>query len=190
MIEYLEHIDQQLFIFLNGIHSPFFDTIMWFISGKFSWIPLYAVLLFFMLKKEGKFKWYALLAIVVLITLSDQISNHFFKEVFLRYRPSHNFDLQDNVHLVNNYRGGKYGFVSSHAANSFALATFLAFIFKNKYVFIGLLFWSVVVSYSRVYLGVHYPADVVCGGLIGSVVALFVYFVYQKVKKSLAKPEI
>ena len=108
-----------------------------------------------------------ILAAVLAIVLSDQISVHAFKEVFLRYRPCHNLVLQSQVHL-NGGCGGTYGFISSHAANTFALAMFLSLLFngKIKYFTLFILVWASFVSYSRIYNGVHYPADIACGAIV------------------------
>ncbi len=187
MIESLEQFDQQLFLFINAIHSPFWDKVMVFLSGKWEWAPLYAILLFFLIRRDLKFSWLSLLSIVVLILLADQISVKLFKDVFQRYRPCHNLELQSLIHLVDNHCGGKYGFVSSHASNSFALAGFISLFFKNKYLASGMLLWAAVVSYSRIYLGVHYPADVVVGSLLGLSLALLMYFLYDKTHELLVK---
>ncbi len=180
MLEYFENIDQQLFLFINALHNPFWDKFMGFVSGKWEWTPLYLVLLFFVIKSEKKHWWLAILGIITLIFITDQTSVHLFKEVFKRYRPCHNMDIKAFIHLVNNHCGGTYGFVSSHAANSFALAGFLSFVFKKKQATWLLLFWATIVSYSRIYLGVHYPADVFFGGLLGFLTSYIVYKVYKK----------
>lgn len=173
----LNHIDTELFLFLNGIHSPFFDVVFEWISDRYSWIPFYlilAVLLGF------KFKW-KLLVLVPFITLliitSDQFSVHFFKDVFLRLRPCHNPEIADLVHIVNNHCGGKYGFVSSHAANTFALAVFVGLVLKKhlKWLFPFLLIWAAVVSYSRIYLGVHYPGDILGGAALGAIIGFVMW---------------
>ncbi|MGD9992891.1 MAG: phosphatase PAP2 family protein [Salinivirgaceae bacterium] len=187
MIEGLEQFDQQLFLFLNAIHSPFWDKVMVFLSGKWEWAPLYAVLLFFVIKRDLKFSWLSLLSIVLLILVADQTSVKLFKEVFQRYRPCHNLELQAFIHLVENHCGGKYGFVSSHAANSFALAGFISLFFNNKHLSVGIILWAALVSYSRIYLGVHYPADVFAGGLLGLFLAVLVFYLYKKVRFLLIK---
>ncbi len=112
----------------------------------------------------------------VCVALSDLSAKYLFKEVFLRYRPSHHLTLKDQIHLVNNYRGGTYGFVSSHAANMFVIGTFVWFTLKAKIGKWALFFilWAMIVSYSRVYLGVHYPSDVLVGGLLGCVLCLVI----------------
>jgi len=175
MIDKLLQLDTDLFLFLNSLHSDFFDQIMWFISGKIQWLPLYALLIFFIIRKF-KIKSIIILASLILaIVFSDQISVHLFKDVFQRLRPCHNPQIAYLVHIVNNHCGGQYGFVSSHAANTFALATFISYLFKNKYVSYSILIWATIVSYSRIYLGVHYPGDVICGALLGTILGISFY---------------
>ena len=174
MIEWLENLDRELFLFFNGLHTDTLDFLMWHISGKWEWIPLYAFLLYLLVKKYGKSVWVILLGVALLVTLADQISVKVFKEGFERWRPCHNLGLKDVVHLVNNKCGGRFGFVSSHAANSFALATFIGMLLNRKTLY-ALLLWAAVVSYSRIYLGVHYPSDVVGGALLGMVIATLLY---------------
>lgn len=187
MIEKLELIDRSIFLFINGLHAPFFDKLMWFVSGKLSWIPLYLLLLFFLIKKEKKHWWLIILALALLITLADQTSVKLFKETFQRYRPCHNLEIQHLVHKVNNKCGGTFGFVSSHATNVFALASFISLVFRKNYVTIGMLIWAALVSYSRIYLGVHYPADVSAGALLGMLCGLLIYFGYSKLKLRIPK---
>lgn len=187
MLEFLGNIDTHLFIFLNGINSPFWDKIMWWISGSKSWIPMYAVIVGFMIYK---FRWKAVIALVfvaITVTLSDQISVHAFKDVFQRLRPCHNPKLQDIVHIVHNKCGGKYGFVSSHAANTFAVAFFLSKLFKNRNFSIFIFAWATVVSYSRVYLGVHYPFDVLGGAIVGSIIGYLTYLLYNYTQQKTSK---
>lgn len=156
-------------MFLNGIHSPFFDPIFQWITERFSWIPLY-VLLFIIL--FVKFKWRSIILasfIVLAVILANQISVSFFKDVFLRLRPCHNPAIVNLVHTINGACGGQYGFVSSHAANTFALAFIVGLIFKKHFsnLIYMMFFWATIVSYSRIYVGVHYPADVFVGALLG-----------------------
>lgn len=125
-----------------------------------------------------------LLAVIILIVLSDQASVILFKETFKRLRPCHNPQIADLVHLVNGC-GGKYGFVSSHAANTFALASFMGLVLKKHipFILIGLLCWAIVVSYSRVYVGVHYVSDVFVGALLGMLIGLLVFFGLKKINQ-------
>lgn len=179
-IDSIKAFDTNLFLFFNGKHNAFFDTVMFWTSYKFTWIPLYAVFLFLAFKYFGKKVWLVALAAALLIVLSDQISVHVFKNVFLRYRPCHNLMLQAKVHL-NDGCGGTYGFISSHAANTFALAMFLSLLFKERMKFFTPLvfLWAVFVSYSRIYNGVHYPADVAVGAIVGMGIGIAVFKLFQ-----------
>ncbi|HIE16051.1 MAG TPA: phosphatase PAP2 family protein [Bacteroidales bacterium] len=150
------------------------------VSNKYVWIPLYLFFVFLIIRKYKTQSWIILLATILLLAFSDLTSVHLFKNVFMRYRPSHNLELQGLVHLIDGYKGGLYGFVSSHAANSFGFATFMALLFKNRWGGILLLLWAVLVSYSRIYIGVHYPADIVGGALLGILGATLFYSVVIK----------
>ena len=179
MLEILNNLDTNLFIFLNGIHSPFWDKIMWWISGSKSWMPMYAVIVAYIIYKQRWKSIVTLIFIALLVTLADQISVHGFKEVFQRLRPCHNPGLQDLVHIVNNKCGGKFGFVSSHAANTFAVAFFLSKLIKYRYFSAFIYTWAVIVSYSRIYLGVHYPFDVLGGAFLGVFIGYLTYKLYD-----------
>ena len=126
-----------------------------------------------------------ILLVVVLIFLSDWTSVHLFKNIFQRLRPCHNPDIAQLVHLVNNHCGGQYGFVSSHAANVFALAGYTLLIIKNRYFTIGIIFWAILVGYSRIYLGVHYPGDILGGAALGFGIGILVYWLYRLLGKKL-----
>ncbi|TAL57512.1 MAG: phosphatase PAP2 family protein [Bacteroidetes bacterium] len=187
MIEFLEYIDTRLFIFFNGNHTPFMDSVMDAVTNKYTWIPFYLIILFFVWKKVKSKMWLVVLSVVILITLSDQISVHLFKEIFQRYRPCHNLLLQDRVQLINGHCGGDYGFVSSHAANAFALTTFLIFFFRRRDFALFMYLWASVVCYSRVYAGVHYPFDILGGMMLGIFLGLIGYKIYFHLDKSYAE---
>lgn len=181
MLETLLDIDTNLFLFLNSLHSPTWDTIMWYISDKEFWYPFYGLLI---LAMAWRYKWNAVFTVIfiaLLITLADQISVHGFKEVFERFRPTHNPAIADRVHTVKGYRGGDFGFVSSHASNTFALALFSSRLFKNNYFSWFIFLWAAVVSYSRIYLGVHYPLDILGGALLGVILGIVVFKGYMLV---------
>lgn len=184
MIEFLKSIDTQLFLFLNGIHSQFFDFVMYWLSDKYIWVPLYAFLLFLLYRYYGLKAFILLVLVALLITISDQVSVHLFKNVFQRFRPCHEPALEGMVYTLGRC-GGKFGFISSHASNSFALATFMALLLWNKLraMAIIMLIWAALVSYSRVYLGVHYPGDILVGGIVGALEALLVYGLWQFILK-------
>ena len=183
MIEALKNFDQQITIWLNNQHTPFFDDVMYWISDKYIWVPFYAFLVLLMVFKLKKHSITALLAIAILITLSDQFSVHFFKEVFERFRPCRDGSpIHEMIHIVRGHCGGKYGFVSSHASNTFALAVFLALIIGKYFRYFTplIILWAAIVSYSRVYLGVHYLGDILGGAILGAILGIILAYVFHK----------
>jgi undecaprenyl-diphosphatase len=171
-------LDRNLFLFLNSHNSPFWDGVMSFISGKIEWAPLYLFVIWLFWRNYRGKVWIPILIAVLGLLLSDQISV-LIKNFVQRPRPSRDPTLTGLVHIVNNYRGGIYGFVSSHAANTFAFAALSASILKNKWYYTFIFIWAVVVSYSRIYLGVHFPGDVLCGALLGLVTGYGLYFGFR-----------
>ncbi|MEJ6736841.1 MAG: phosphatase PAP2 family protein [Flavobacteriales bacterium] len=151
------------------------------VTGRDFWIPFVLGLLFLAYLRVGWRVVYVLLFLVLAMALADQISVKLFKEVFERLRPCHNPRITDLVHTVNGHCGGKFGFVSSHASNSFALAVFAGLLFKKKFKFVlpVMLFWASLVSYSRIYVGVHFPLDIICGGILGAIIASLVYRLFK-----------
>lgn len=181
MIETLKQIDTNFFLSLNSSHSPFWDIIMFWVSSKILWVPLYLFIVYSFFKEYSKKAIFVTLALIALVGIADLASVHLFKNIFLRYRPCHNIDLQDIVHLVNNKCGGMYGFVSSHATNAFVLVSFVSFVFKNKYTTVLAIFLGLIISYSRIYLGVHYPADILGGIILGTIIGTAGYFILKKI---------
>ena len=167
-------IDTQLFLWLNGLHVEWLDTVMVAITGMWLWIPVYLLLLYLVFKQYGKHGWWVILAVAVVILCSDQLSAHVCKPLFHRLRPCFNPELEGLVHLPKGLPGGLYGFVSSHAANTFAVAAFMTAVLRKGYRRIGwwLYAWAFISSYSRIYIGVHYPGDIVCGAILGVLVGL------------------
>jgi undecaprenyl-diphosphatase len=185
MMEYLIELDKELFIILNGFHSPLLDPVMLFMTDKIVWLPLYLYLVYLIFKDYNKDGWLVLIGITLTIVLADQVASSFMKPYFSRLRPSHEPSLQSAIHLVDGYRSaGKFGFASSHAANTFGMASFLFLLFrKTRRWIILLFFWAAVVTYSRVYLGVHYPGDILVGSLVGIISAVAGFKFFQWLKK-------
>ena len=180
MISYLNELDKSLFLFLNGLNSPFWDWVMFIISHKFTFIPLYAAVVYWFFKHYGKAGFLVLLMAVATIAVSDQVSSGIIKDLVGRLRPSHNPEFTQVIHLVFDKHGGLYGFVSSHAANSFAFAVFASLLIRKRWFTISILAWAAVVSYSRIYLGLHYPGDILGGAIVGVLSGLAGYAVLQK----------
>lgn len=176
----LLELDKEVLLFLNRMHSPLMDGIMWFFSRIQVWTPLYIVLIAFIILKFKEKSWLIIPLGVLLIACSDQTSVHLFKNVFHRLRPSHEPSLEGLLHFVRNYHGGLYGFISSHASNTFALATFLSLLLQKKWFTWAIFVWAGLVSYSRVYLGVHYPGDILCGAIWGVLLAFAFFVLYKK----------
>jgi undecaprenyl-diphosphatase len=175
-------MDAQLFLFLNGLHADWLDPVMVAITEMWPWIPLYLLLLFLVFKQFGKRGWWILLGVCVVILCSDQLSAHVCKPLFQRLRPCFNPELEGLVHLPNGLPGGRFGFVSSHAANTFAVASYLTGVLWRRYRWIGwvLYGWAFLSSYSRIYVGVHYPGDIVAGAALGILIGLLGAMVLRK----------
>ncbi|WP_321331009.1 phosphatase PAP2 family protein [uncultured Bacteroides sp.] len=184
MIEYLNSLDTRLFLFLNCKHDAFFDFVMYWLSDKLIWIPMYFIIAFFIVKRYRIKGLVMLLLVALLITLCDQTASHLLKNLVQRLRPSHEPALAGLVHLSRAGAGGLYGFVSSHAANTFGLATFLWFVLDKKFIILKywLFIWAALVSYSRIYNGVHYFGDVFVAAFLGAFFGWAVskiYFYYE-----------
>jgi len=185
MIDQLIALDTKLFLFLNGLHTPWLDPVMAAISGSLVWLPLYGYVLFLIIRDHKMNSWLPLLGIGLTILLADQTTSTLMKPFFARLRPSHDPGLAGIVHLVNGYTGGTYGFASGHAANTFGAATFVTLLFHPTKRWAPWLFaWASVVSYSRIYLGVHYPADIVVGGTVGVLSGWISFMLYRRIERS------
>jgi undecaprenyl-diphosphatase len=175
--------DQQLFLFFNGFHTSWLDAIMVHISGKLEWIPFYALMAFLAYQKLGLKGLIALLVLALLVVLlNDRLSVMAFKNVFERLRPCHEPVLDGLVHIVNDRCGGQFGFVSSHAANIMGLAVLFVRFFETwKWHWkMGIILWAVLLGYSRIYLGVHYPGDVLGGFLLGFAIVSLLFWVLNR----------
>ncbi len=167
--------DQNLFLWFNGLHTPFFDTVMYWVTNKYTWIPMYLFLLYQIVRNYGKTGWIYFVAMIFAVLLADYITSGLMKPFFARPRPCHDPVIG---HLVHNVAGcgGKFGFASSHASTSFAVATSLWLLTRDRIKWMKWIFlWSVLYSYSRVYVGVHYTGDILVGALVGVLAALIIY---------------
>jgi undecaprenyl-diphosphatase len=183
MLETIRMYDENLFLFLNSQNNPFLDQIMWFISQLIFWGPLYVWFLWLLYKQFPNHYWTVLLSIVLMITFSDQLCN-LAKESFMRLRPTHEPHLQSLVHTVNGYRGGMYSFYSGHSANTFTVAFFLIFSTSGKrlYLILPALIFASFTAYSRIYLGVHYPLDILTGAIMGGLAGTGFALAHKKLR--------
>lgn len=185
MIEQLVQLDQELFLYLNGLGSTSWDGFWMFYTTKVNWAPLYLVLLFLLYKKFDKKTFLiTVLVIILMILFTDQITNLFKKVLFKRLRPCHEATLIDTMRLVKSWCGGQFGYFSGHASNSMAVAVFTGLFlrYKYKYLIFILLFWAALMAYSRVYIGVHYPLDIVSGMLFGALSGFGFYKLHHYLK--------
>lgn len=183
-IETLLCWDKQLFLSLNGMHHPVMDVVMFYVSKIWIWIPLYLGVIVYIVKKWKMESIWIILSIILCLVLTDQLTN-LTKDIFQRLRPSHEPDLQGLVHNVQGYVGGKFGFVSGHSSNVFGFALLSSLIIRNNIFALGIFLWAGVVAYSRIYLGVHYPLDIICGMALGFAVAAIVYLILDTFRKRL-----
>ncbi len=191
MLERILHYERDVFFFLNGSESDYWDHFMWLFSSKAVWFPLVLYILFILCyKKNWKEVLFILLAIVLVITICDQFASHFCKPYFARFRPTYHPDFKDQVETVFGYRSGKYGFISSHAANAFGFATFSALLFRQKLYGYTLFVWSCATAYTRIYLGVHFISDVVAGALAGVLFGYLVYLLYLFARRKILGNDI
>lgn len=186
-ILWLSDIDARLLLIVNGAHSPFFDSVMWCISGRWIWVPFYAVLAYLLFRRMSwKRASICLVTIGLIILAADQTCATLIRPEIGRLRPANlKNPLSSFVHVVNGYRGGRYGFPSCHAANTFAIAVFMSLVIRHKWFTVMMFSWAFVVSYSRMYLGVHYFGDLFCGATIGSLFAVLFYYLQNYLFKRL-----
>jgi undecaprenyl-diphosphatase len=167
-VDTLLDFDKNLFLGLNGFHADWLDPVMITLTRPLVWLPFYLVLLYFTVKSLGKDTWIFLGALTITLVAGDQITSGLMKPLFERLRPSHEPALQGMVHLVDGYRGGRFGFSSGHAANTLSVAVFFSVVLGNTHNWIWVLYpWAFLMAYTRIYLGVHYPGDIVAGFAVG-----------------------
>ncbi|OJV12979.1 MAG: phosphatase PAP2 family protein [Dyadobacter sp. 50-39] len=183
-VHHIVRIDQELFLWLNGLHTPWLDTIMYWVTYKFTWIPMYVLLIALTVRAEGwKRGGLMIITVVLAVAVADKITSGFMKPYFLRLRPCHDPTITTVMHHVTDC-GGMYGFASSHASTSFALAISWFSLTRNKIPQMAFLFlWAAIYAYSRVYVGVHYPLDILVGSLVGMLAGYCVvqlYYIFLK----------
>lgn len=182
LIQQLEQTDAQIFLFFNGFHNEYWDYFMYMFSNAKTWIPLYLGCLFVMIRNYPiKTSITTLLIIALIVTLCDQTTSGLLKPMVCRMRPSNlSNPLSSMVHVVQGYRGGAYGFPSSHASNTWGISLFAIYLLRRKPFSIFLCLWALVTCYSRMYLGVHYFGDILVGSVIGIIYATAAYLIYKR----------
>lgn len=189
-LQWLIDIDHSILYACNGSNSLFFDGIMATITSGYTWIPLYMALFFLIVRNNDNMSEIMLifLSSAVCLLLSEGMADGVFKPLVARFRPTYDPMICDNINTVDGITGSQpYGFISAHAANTFGIALLFCFIVKSKLLSVTLMFWSLINCYSRIYLGVHYPGDVICGMIWGTVSAVIAFLVYKRVYKRLSE---
>ena len=175
-IQQFIEFDKEVLLALNGYHSLFWDGFMWTATQTITWIPVALTLLYVIFKNnKPQQAAYILMSIALCVLISDQITSGFCKPFFARFRPTQDPEMMYFVHTVNGYRGGLYGFMSSHAANTFTVATFVSLLVRHWKMTLITFSWALITTYTRIYLGVHYPGDILCGATVGVLVAFLIY---------------
>jgi len=191
MIDTIKQLDEELFLLLNSAHCTPCDAMMWYVSKMWLWAPVYAWMVFMLFSRKSRLNAViALLCIAGLLFLTDFVAVKTVKETVMRLRPTHDPRLQGLVHMVqdelgNFYKGGRYGFFSNHASNFAGVSVFFVLLMKplSKWVYAAIASWVVLIGYSRIYLGVHYPFDVLVGFAYGTIAGVFMYWVYGRFEK-------
>lgn len=182
MTDWIIAQDKALLLFLNGSDCVYLDALMWTVTRTATWLLFFASLLYVVYRSRSRGEaLYAILLIALLVLFTDQVSAHLIKPYFERPRPTHDAEISALVDIVNGYRAGQYGFVSSHASNTFGVATFLTLLFRRKSLAVILFLWAMLCSYSRIYLGVHYLGDILCGAILGVASGYAFYGAYRSI---------
>lgn len=184
MLEKLIQTDQNLFTVLNGWGIPGLDPMMRLASATWIWIPVYLIIAFLLIRKNKRTGLVGVLFLILTLVFTEQISVQMFKEVFERLRPCHEPAMANNIRLVADHCGGQFGFVSTHASNAFGVLMFSTLIIRNRIFTWSILVWALIVSYSRIYLGVHYPGDILGGIILGLTIGFFTFVLFKYILKA------
>lgn len=178
-------LDKQLLLLINGSHSLFWDGLADTLTTATTWIPLYVALLYLVIRTSDSMKQILLILLCAgaCVLLTGTVDDTFVKSYVARPRPTHDMEIGLLVDVVDGYRGGSYGFFSAHAANTFSIAVFFSLLVRSRVLTVGLVLWSLINCWTRMYLGVHYPGDILCGLLWGAVVGLGVYYAYHRLRR-------
>lgn len=183
MFEYLNDIDSDALLAVNGLHDVFQDAFWWMLTAKWSSLLLVLGLAWVLMHQNRRHALLLLGMLALTVLVADQVSSGLIKHLVERLRPTHDPSLENAVHVINGYRGGLYGFVSSHAANFFAVSTLVALVMRHRVVTLGLFTWAVLQCYSRVYLGVHYPGDILGGIVVGVLAGLLIWLLMRWIER-------
>ncbi len=186
MAEKILDYEREVFLWLNGSDSPYFDHFMWLYTNKIVWFPLALFFIFLLIYKKNWKEWcLVLFSLFLVFLLCDQFASGVCKPLFARFRPTFHPDFKNQVDIVFGYRGGRYGFISSHAANAFGFAAFTSLLFRDRRYTVAIFIWSTIMAYTRIYLGVHFITDVIPGAVFGILFGYLVYLFYRYSRKKL-----
>ena len=189
MIEYLNDVDATALLAVNGLHDVFQDAFWWLVTAKGSSLLLVLGLVWVLLHKSRCHALLVLAMLALTVVIADQVSSGLIKHLVERLRPTHDPSLESAVHVINGYRGGLYGFVSSHAANFSAVAVLVSLVMRHRVVTISMFTWTLLQCYSRMYLGVHYPGDILGGLVVGMVTGWLVWQLMRWIQRRWRFPE-
>lgn len=190
MIEVLEDLDRQLLLAVNGSDSLYLDRVVVALTHAATWIPLYLALFYMVLKNNDNFRRLLLVlgGVAMCYLLAGAVDDGIVKPMVARWRPTHDPQIGMLVDIVDGYRGGRYGFFSAHASNTMCIATFFCWLARSRRLSVTLVTWSLINCWTRMYLGVHFPGDILVGVLWGICVGTGVYFLYRRLTRGMYMP--